>query len=296
MGLIFLALLMVFLTTLIVGVLLLGTVAYVLIPPLFQEFMKITELYFTLEFKKAVIRHFFHLLFFLPFLLYILYLAFTLGASYWKIFAIFIFLGSSFFGFYIFIFFLYSLVKKSYKRVFVSLFLGAGVFVFFAPSAYVLFEPIVVPLWEKYHEKSSENPARNVPKEEPAYKKEQINIGSVKLPSEEQHSYNYYLNMKPSTEVTNVKLVDMYEDFLVASASYNFEYTATPKFFEFLATHNRYPKQDPKNVPVHKVSCNGYASKEGDECYFGVLYPYFHNIIYTPKSLAVRHAIGYYCW
>ena len=114
---------------------------------------------------------------------------------------------------------------------------------------------------------------------------------------EHTKSYNYYLNMKPSKEVTNVKMVSFYEDFLVASSSYEFSYLATPKYFEFLAKHDQYPEDDPKNVPVHKVSCSDYSkSKAGDECYFGVLYPYFHNIIYTPKTKEVKHSVGYYCW
>lgn len=103
--------------------------------------------------------------------------------------------------------------------------------------------------------------------------------------------------MKPSKDVSNVKMLDYDEDFLVATSNYEFSYTATPNFFKFLATHDRYPQKDSKNVPVHKVSCRDYSkSKIGDECYFGVLYPYFHNIIYTPKTQKVKHAVGYYCW
>ena len=114
---------------------------------------------------------------------------------------------------------------------------------------------------------------------------------------ENTKSYNYYLNMKLSSEVSQVKMVAFFEDFLVSRSSYEFTYLATATYFDFLAKHDKYPKRDPKNIPVHKVSCSDYSkSKIGDECYFGVLYPYFHNIIYTTKTEEVKHSVGYYTW
>jgi hypothetical protein len=301
-----------------------GIVTYLFLPSLLKEWRYIIELYFDMKLKDALFRHLIHLLFFIPILLFFLYIAYTFDVSYLYMFALVVFLGSSFFGFYIFLYFLFSIQQKNLKKVIIALFLGSGIFVSFAPSGYYVF----LPIYEFFNKK--ETITKNQKSEKEIKEKEIIvekgNIGYTKniknpvdiftaptitsnmSPGEKERverfkelentrSYNYYLNMKRSSEVSQVKMVAYYEDFLVSSSWYEFTYLATSKYFEFLAKHDKYPKRDPKNVPVHKVSCSDYSkSKIGDECYFGVLYPYFHNIIYTPKTEEVKHSVGYYCW
>jgi len=299
-GIIFIMILMVVGASLLI----LGIIAYLFLPFLIKECKSIIELYFNMKLKDAIFRHLIHLLFFIPIILFLLFVASNFDVSYLYMFSLVVFLGSSFFGFYIFLYFLFAIQQKNIKKIIIALFLGGGVFVFFAPSGYYLFLPIYK-YWDgikdiEYIKKiKSKNSVDifidfNTTSNMSAGEKERIERFKE---LENTRSYNYYLNMKPSPEVSNVKMIDYYEDFLVASSSYEFRYLATPKFFEFLAKHDKYPKKDPKNVPVHKVSCSDYSkSKEGDECYFGVLYPYFHNIIYTPKTKEVKHSVGYYCW
>jgi len=285
-----------------------GVIAYFIFPKVIQEFRLIVTLYDTMEFKKALTRHFFHLLFFTPVAIAILYFTYLIfHPSYWYLFALFLFLYSSFFGFYLFLYFAMALYLKNWKKVLISLILGGGIFFVFAPSGYFVFEPVYRFFNQKETKKEKsigydKNISHSVDIFTTLHTSLNVSEGEKERKErfkelEKTRSYNYYLNMKPSKEVTNVKMVSFYEDFLVAKSSYEFTYLATPKYFEFLATHDKYPKADPKNVPVHKVSCNDFSkSKTGDECYFGVLYPYFHNIIYTPKTKEVRHSVGYYCW
>lgn len=263
-----------------------GIIAYFFLPPLIKEWRYIIELYFDMKLKDAFFRHLIHFIFFIPIVLLFLYVAYTFDVSYSYMFLLVIFLGSSFFGFYIFLYFLFSIQEKNLKKVIIALSLGSGIFLFFAPSGYYVF----LPIYEFFNGKETieKNQNMSAGEKERAERFKEL---------ENTRSYNYYLNMKPSSEVSQVKMVSYYEDFLVARSSYDFTYIATSKYFDFLAKHDKYPKKDPKNVPVHKVSCSDYyKSKIGDECYFGVLYPYFHNIIYTPKTEEVKHSVGYYCW
>jgi hypothetical protein len=309
-GIIFIAILM------MVGAFLLiaGIVTYLFLPSLLKEWRYIIELYFDMNLKDALFRHLIHFIFFIPIVLLFLYTAYTFDVSYLYMFLLVVFLGSSFFGFYIFLYFLFSIQQKSFKKVIIALFLGAGIFVSFAPSGYYVF----LPIYKLFNEKERiEKNQKCEKKENIGYRKNIKNPVDIFTASditsnmsagekermerfkelETTKSYNYYLNMKRSSEVSQVKMLTYCEDFLVSSSSYEFSYLATSKYFEFLAKHDKYPKKDPKNVPVHKVSCSDYSkSKIGDECYFGVLYPYFHNIIYTPKTEEVKHSVGYYCW
>jgi len=126
-----------------------GSIAYFFVPFIFQEFMSLIKMYDNLEFKKALTRNFIHLLFFLPIVAICIYFAFILEASIFYIFALLVFLGSCFVGFYIFLYFLFSLYTKNLKKVFISLILGASIFIFFAPSAYFIFSPIYKTLNDK---------------------------------------------------------------------------------------------------------------------------------------------------
>jgi len=315
-GIIYIAILM------IVGAfsVIMGILAYLFLPSILKEFKKVIDLYLDMKLKEALYRHFIHFVFFIPIILFLIYVASHLEVSYLYLFALIIFLISSFFGFYIFIYFLFSIQQKNFKKVIIALVLGAGTFVFFAPSGYVVF----LPIYKAFYKTKTTVQKEEVQEKELIVKKENIGyakniknpvdihnaptITSDMSPGEKERierfkelentrSYNYYLNMKPSTEVSRVKMLTYYEDFLVSTSSYEFTYLATPKYFEFLAQHDKYPKSDPKNVPVHKVSCSDFSkSKIGDECYFGVLYPYFHNIIYTKKTQEVKHSVGYYSW
>jgi len=293
-----------------------GIVAYLFLPSLLKEWRYLIELYFDMKLKDALFRHLTHFIFFIPIVLLFLYVAYTFDVSYFYMFSLVVFLGSSFFGFYIFLYFLFSIQQKNLKKVIIALCLGAGIFLFFAPTGYYVF----LPIYEFFNEKEMIQKNQKeiiVKKENIGYTKNIKNpvdifnapaITSYMSAGEKERaesfkelentkSYNYYLNMKRSSEVSQVQMVSYYEDFLVARSSYEFTYIATSKYFDFLAKHDKYPKKDPKNVPVHKVSCSDYSkSKIGDECYFGVLYPYFHNIIYTPKTEEVKHSVGYYCW
>lgn len=126
-----------------------GSIAYFFVPFIFQEFMSLIKMYDNLEFKKALTRNFIHLLFFLPIVAICIYVAFILEASIFYLFALLVFLGSCFVGFYIFLYFLFSLYTKNLKKVFISLILGASIFIFFAPSAYFIFTPIYKTLNDK---------------------------------------------------------------------------------------------------------------------------------------------------
>jgi len=277
-----------------------GIVTYLFLPSLLKEWRYIIELYFDMKLKDAIFRHLIHFIFFIPIVLFFLYVAYTFDVSYLYMFALVVFLGSAFFGFYIFLYFLFAIQQRNLKKIILALFLAACIFVSFAPSGYYAF----LPIYNFFNEK--EMITKNI--KNPVDIFTSPDIGSNMSAGEKERmerfkelentkSYNYYLNMKHSSEVTQVKMLTYYEDFLVSRSSYEFTYLATAKYFEFLAKHDKYPKIDPKNVPVHKVSCSDYSkSKIGDECYFGVLYPYFHNIIYTPKTKEVKHSVGYYCW
>ena len=121
-----------------------GTIAYFFVPFIFQEFMSLIKMYDNLEFKKALTRNFIHLLFFLPIVAICIYFAFIFEASIFYLFILLVFLGSCFVGFYIFLYFLFSLYTKNLKKVFISLILGASIFIFFAPSAYFILNLIIL--------------------------------------------------------------------------------------------------------------------------------------------------------
>ena len=281
-----------FLGALIVSIVLFGLIAYAFLPAIFKEFLKITKLYYDVELKQAMVRHLIHFLVFLiPFIL-ILIIVYQLKLSWLYILSLVTFLVSSFVGLYLFLFFSYSAYYKNWKKVLIALVLGSGVFLIFAPSAFFTLKPIVNYFIEEEEQKDTIPSLFDIFLTDDIFEDKNETQKRV-----ESQSYNYYLNMPPSSEVRDVKMVDYYEDFLVASASYNFEYKATPKFFEFLKIHDKYPKKDPKNTPVHRVSCQGFHIENNEtQCYFGVLYPYFHNITYQPKNEVVKHSIGYYCW
>lgn len=140
----------------IIGLLLL-TIVFFLLPPITQNFLNLIELYYKNDFIKAIKKHSIHLLIFFPIFSLIIYLAIKLNATILVLISLILFLGSAFVGFYIFLFFLYSAYYKSWKRVFVALFLGAMVFVPFAPSGYFLFEPIYKAWSKKKIVKNNQN-------------------------------------------------------------------------------------------------------------------------------------------
>jgi len=141
-GVVIIAVLIYVLAILIAIGLVLGIIAYLLFPIVIEEFKRITLLYYNMELKKALLRHFVHFLLFAPIALIILYLAFISNASFLYLLALFIFLGSAFVGFYIFLYFAWSAYNKNIKKVIISLLLGGAIFIFFAPSTYFVFAPI----------------------------------------------------------------------------------------------------------------------------------------------------------
>jgi len=129
--------------------LILGIIAYLFLPFLIKEWKSIIELYFNMKLKDALFRHLIHLLFFIPIILFLLFVASNFDVSYLYMFSLVVFLGSSFFGFYIFLYFLFAIHQKNIKKVVIALFLGGAVFIFFAPSGYYLFLPIYNYLTDK---------------------------------------------------------------------------------------------------------------------------------------------------
>ena len=115
----------------------------VIFPKLLSEFKTLINLYYTMELKEAVKKHLIHLVIFTAlevFLIYLVYIIFEV--SFFYLFMLLVYLYSSFFGFYIFLYFMMTVYFKNWKKVFIALFLGAGVSVFFILSAYFVFEPI----------------------------------------------------------------------------------------------------------------------------------------------------------
>ncbi|CAA6817869.1 MAG: Unknown protein [uncultured Sulfurovum sp.] len=130
-----------------ITLLIIGGITYAIAPFVFQEFKRLIQLYDDFQFKEAFFKHFIHFLLFTPIAVLLLYFAYSLENTTLYLFALFIFLYSSFIGFYVTLYFIYATYTKRLKRIFISLILGAGVFLFFASSAYVVFEPI----YKKFH-------------------------------------------------------------------------------------------------------------------------------------------------
>jgi len=147
-GVVIIAVLIYVLAILIAIGLVLGIMAYLLFPIVIEEFKTITKLYYNMALKKALMRHFVHLILFIPIASLLLYLAFISHASWYYLLALFIFLGSAFFGFYVFLYFAWSLYHKNIKKVLLALVLGGGIFIFFAPSTYFVFAPIYRALYQ----------------------------------------------------------------------------------------------------------------------------------------------------
>ena len=122
-----------------------GVVASFIFPKIFSEFKSLIMNYYNMELKKALIQHFIHLLIFTPLAFGILYLVYTIfDVTYLYLFMLLMFLYSSFVGFYLLLYALVSAHYKNWKKLLIALVLGVGVFLFFAPSLYVVFEPVYV--------------------------------------------------------------------------------------------------------------------------------------------------------
>ena len=134
-----------------------GVITYFVFPQIIQEFKLIITLYDRIELQKAFARHAIHLLIFTPVVMILLYFVEDIfQSSYWYLFALFIFLISSFFGFYVFLYFAMALYLKNWKKILIALVLGGGVFLFFASSGYFVFEPIYKVYQQKQIEQKSE--------------------------------------------------------------------------------------------------------------------------------------------
>ena len=96
------------------------------------------------ENSKSSIKHLFYaLLFFIPAPIYVLSVIDKLPMEFLIKPAIVIFILSSFFGLSVFLLFIHSVLTKKIKNALITLLMGAVVFIFFAPSAYFTFTPIV---------------------------------------------------------------------------------------------------------------------------------------------------------
>jgi len=115
-----------------------------LLPLLIQEFKALLEYYYTLQLKKALYRHALHFIAFsIIFISLLLIIYHLFSPSYLYLIALIIFGYSSFMGWYVFLFFLLALHRKAWLRVLVALILGGGIFLVFAPSGYLVFEPLL---------------------------------------------------------------------------------------------------------------------------------------------------------
>ena len=120
-----------------------GLIALFLFPKIISEFKTLIEMYYNIELKQALKKHLVHFLIFTPIafsLIYGVYSFFEVSNFY--LFILLVFLYSSFFGLYIFLYFAMSLYFKNWIKIFIALLLGGGVFIFFASSAYFVFEPV----------------------------------------------------------------------------------------------------------------------------------------------------------
>jgi len=107
--------------------------------------------------------------------------------------------------------------------------------------------------------------------------------------------FESYLNMPVPKEVVGIKTISASAPIGPGGFYYQLEYKASPSFFDILAKHNKFPYKNSKNIEIHLVSCEDFrVQSRDDRCYFGVIYPYFHNIIYHPQSREVEHSIGEY--
>ena len=111
------------------------------------------------------------------------------------------------------------------------------------------------------------------------------------------------LNLTLPKDVIDVEELDVYSDFFMGATYEKFGYKAPANFFTILSKHDKYPRKDYKNSPIHKVSCDDFFNNsffntvtKNSECYFGVLYPYYHNIVYDPTTKDVEDVVGYYYW
>ena len=120
-----------------------GLIAYFFFPKIIQEFKLLIGLYYSVALKEAFRRHFIHFLVFTPMALYVLFLIYKFfEPSYFYLLMLLVFLYSSFFGFYIFLYAVMALYFKNWTKVLIALVLGGGIFIFFASSGYFVFEPI----------------------------------------------------------------------------------------------------------------------------------------------------------
>ncbi len=133
------------------------SIAYIFLPPIFREFLKVIKLYYDMRFKHAIIRHIIHFFIFLIFFSILIMVIYSLKVSWLYLFSLAIFLQSAFFGFYILLFFLYSAYYKSWKRVSVALLLGAILFIPFSISSYFVFKPIYHFYNTTHHQKVDNN-------------------------------------------------------------------------------------------------------------------------------------------
>jgi len=118
-------------------------VAYLLFPKTINEFKLLIGLYYDAEWREALSRHFIHFLLFVLFAFAFLFLIYKLfDPSYFYLLMLLVFLYSSFFGLYVFLYCLMALYFKNWKKVLIALFMGGAVFVFFVSSGYFVIGPI----------------------------------------------------------------------------------------------------------------------------------------------------------
>lgn len=117
-------------------------IAYFIFPKILKEFQLLIELYYENKLVQGAKRHLIHFFIFTTFVLIFIIILQMFHISYLYLFVTLIFSYSSFFGFYILLYTLMALYRKNIQKVIIGLFLGGGIFLFFAPSGYYLFLPI----------------------------------------------------------------------------------------------------------------------------------------------------------
>jgi len=128
-------------------------VAYFLFPKIINEFKLLIGLYYDAEWNEALSRHFIHFFIFIPLALTFLFLVYKFfDPSYFYLLMLLVFLYSSFFGLYVFLYCMMALYFKNWKKVLIALLIGGAVFLFFASSGYFVIEPIYKAI-EKNHDK-----------------------------------------------------------------------------------------------------------------------------------------------
>jgi len=111
------------------------------------------------------------------------------------------------------------------------------------------------------------------------------------------------LNIKLPKDITHLREDVVYSDFFMGPAYEKYKYRAYANYFELLEKSNKFPEENRMNTPIKSVSCDDFRTSsffntytKESQCYFGVVYPYYHNIIYNPSTKRVEHLVGHYVW